>query len=209
MITIVDYGVGNTGSLLNMYDYLGFEARVSGDVKEIANAQCLVLPGVGAFDKAMVMLRERQLIEPLNKAVLERRVPVLGICLGMQLLARGSEEGIEVGLGWIPADVQRITVPLGSMLKVPHINWADICLVRSGNLFDLTSPRERFYFNHSYHMVCDDYTHITATVDYGRSLTCAIKHDNIYGVQFHPEKSHRFGMRLLKAFGTIAAKGAF
>ncbi|MGE8358265.1 MAG: imidazole glycerol phosphate synthase subunit HisH, partial [Microvirgula sp.] len=124
MITVVDYGVGNIGALLNMFDYLGLDAQASGDRTTIARAQRLVLPGIGAFDRAMTTLREQRLIEPLNEAVLERRAPVLGVCLGMQLLARRSDEGSETGLGWIDADVCRITVEPGSGLKVPHIGWA-------------------------------------------------------------------------------------
>lgn len=205
MITVVDYGVGNIGALLNMFDYLGLDARASSEGSEIANAERLVLPGVGAFDKAMSTLRVRGLIEPLNEAVTQRGVPVLGVCLGMQLLARSSEEGVEPGLGWIAADVRRIVVPTDASLKVPHIGWAEIQKVRESFLFDPAISGARFYFDHSYHMVCDSYEDVTAVFDYDQTLTCAVSHGNVHGVQFHPEKSHRFGMRLLGAFGGIMA----
>lgn len=200
MITVVDYGVGNIGALLNMFDYLGIEAEASGDARTIAAAQRLVLPGIGAFDKAMRTLRERRLVEPLNEAVLERRTPVLGICLGMQLLARRSDEGQEPGLAWIAAEVLRIVVPEGSGLKVPHIGWMETRPVRKSILFDEPLPDERYYFDHSYHVVCDRPEDASAVIDYGASICCAVQFGHVFGVQFHPEKSHRFGMRLLTAF---------
>lgn len=202
-ITIVDYGVGNIGALLNMFDYLGYEARASADARAIASADKLVLPGVGTFDKAMLTLRQRGLAAPLNEAVIERRVPVLGVCLGMQLLARRSEEGAEPGLGWIAADVRRIVVPPGSSLKVPHIGWAHTRAPRTSALFAAEGGPERFYFVHGYHMVCDDDLDVAAVIDYGSSMCCAISHGNVHGVQFHPEKSHRFGMRLLESFARL------
>lgn len=204
MITVIDYGVGNIGALLNMFEYLGIEAQASGDSRVISSADQLVLPGVGAYDKAMTTLRRRQLVAPLNEAVLERRVPVLGVCLGMQLLARSSEEGSEPGLGWIEADVRRISVPVGSGLKVPHIGWTETRPTRCSLLFNPALPTERFYFDHSYHMVCDQPENVTAVIDYGTELCCAVESSHIVGVQFHPEKSHRFGMRLLKAFALQA-----
>ena len=205
MIIVIDYGVGNIGALLNMFEYLGIEALASGDPYIISDAQQLVLPGVGAFDKAMTTLRERHLEAPLNEAVLERRVPVLGVCLGMQLLARGSEEGNEPGLSWLDAEVRRISVPTGSGLKVPHIGWMDVRPTRNSSLFDLALPTERFYFDHSYHMVCGKSENVTAVIDYGDELCCAVGSGNVFGVQYHPEKSHRFGMRLLKAFASLRA----
>ena len=203
MITVVDYGVGNIGAILNMLDYLGIDAQASGDPDVLERADQLILPGVGAFDKAMSTLRSRQLIEPLNRAVLERKVPVMGVCLGMQLLARRSEEGNEAGLGWIDADVRRITLPAGSALKVPHIGWMEIQPARSSLLFDPGLPTERFYFDHSYHVTCDRQKDVSATIDYGMPMCCAVQVGNVSGVQFHPEKSHRFGMRLLRAFGAL------
>jgi imidazole glycerol-phosphate synthase subunit HisH len=203
VITVVDYGVGNIGAITNMAEYLGIDARPSGDPKEIESAAKLILPGVGAFDKAMATLRNRQLVDPLNHAVRERRVPVLGICLGMQLLARSSEEGSETGLGWINADVKRIGLAATSSLKVPHIGWLEIRPRRESALFDRSNRRERFYFDHSYFVDCDDPNDVTAVIDYGEELCCAVSSNNVSGVQFHPEKSHRFGMRILEAFGKL------
>jgi glutamine amidotransferase len=200
MITVVDYGVGNIGALLNMFEYLGIEAEASGDARTIARAERLLLPGIGAFDKAMRTLRERNLVEPLNEAVLGRRTPVLGICLGLQLLARRSDEGQEPGLGWIAAEVRRIAVPEGSGLKVPHIGWMETRPVRRSILFDEPLPEERYYFDHSYHVVCDRPEDVSAVIHYGEPLCCAVESGHVHGVQFHPEKSHRFGMRLLTAF---------
>ena len=203
MITVVDYGVGNIGAIINMFDYLGIDAQASGDPDVIARADKLVLPGVGAFDKAMGTLRARQLIEPLNEAALNRQIPVLGVCLGMQLLARQSAEGNEAGLGWIEADVTRIVLPEKSVLKIPHIGWMEIYPTSNSVLFGTATPTERFYFDHSYYVSCDRPQDVSATINYDQSLCCAVQVNNVSGVQFHPEKSHRFGMRLLSAFGAL------
>lgn len=199
-IVIVDYGVGNTGALINMLEHLGIEAITSADAATIASAQKLILPGVGAFDAAMRSLRQHDLIGALNEAVLERQRPILGVCLGMQLFARSSEEGQADGLAWIPADVKRITLEPGSELKVPHIGWARAIPTQISKLFPDAALRDRYYFVHSYHMSCDHPSHVLATIQYPSPLCCAVGHGAIQGVQFHPEKSHRFGMRLLQAF---------
>ena len=204
MIIVVDYGVGNISSMLNMLEFLGVEALPSREPADIGRASALVLPGVGAFDKAMKCLRETGSIGPLTDAVLRRRVPVLGVCLGMQLLARCSEEGESEGLGWIDADVRRIRLDPASSLKVPHIGWSIVRPTRPSALFPDVDAVERFYFVHGYHMVCRDPDTILATVKYGADLCCAVQQDNVWGVQFHPEKSHRFGMRLLAAFSAYA-----
>lgn len=202
MITIVDYGVGNIGALTNMFEYLGLESVATADAGRIMDAERLLLPGVGAFDKAMRELRSRRLVEPMDHAVRGRGAPVLGICLGMQLLARGSEEGEEPGLGWLAADVVRIPQPARSGLKVPHMGWSEISVVNPGPLFPAEASGERFYFAHSYHVVCDDPRDTAATIRYGEELACAVRSGNVHGAQFHPEKSHRFGMRVLQAFAS-------
>jgi glutamine amidotransferase len=201
MITIVDYGVGNTAALVNIYDDLGLESEISHDPHVIACANKLILPGVGAYDKAMTTLRAKDLIAPLEHAVLGRGVPIMGICLGMQLLGRRSEEGVEQGLGWIPADVVRISAPPDSGLKVPHIGWAGVQPVKVSTLFpSAVYEPERFYFVHSYYVRCDRCEDVAAVINYGCEICCAVSCRNIYGVQFHPEKSHRFGRRLLRDF---------
>jgi len=168
-IILVDYGVGNIGALLNILEYIGVEAVATGVPSEIAAAKKLILPGVGAFDTAMGNLRSRRLIEPLNVAVQERKVPVLGICLGMQLLGDDSQEGVEKGLGWIKGSVVRIH-PNGADLKVPHIGWANIMPVRASALFPRSSAPERFYFVHSYHLACREPASVAATIRYGDVL---------------------------------------
>ena len=207
-VSVVDYGVGNIGALLNMFDHLGYEAQAVADAEGILGAERLVLPGIGAFDRAMQTLNDRQLVAPLERAVLDQRTPVLGVCLGMQLLARGSAEGSMRGLGWIAADVCRIQVPAASGLKVPHIGWSDV-MPSPGNVLFATPTSDvepdRFYFDHSYHMVCDDPADQAATTDYGQLLCCAVQHAHIAGVQFHPEKSHRFGMQLLRSWMRLTA----
>jgi imidazole glycerol-phosphate synthase subunit HisH len=199
MIVVVDYGVGNIGALLNMFEYIGVDAVSSADPEVVLTAAKIVLPGVGAFDKAMSRLRSQGLVEPLGDA-LKRGTPILGVCLGMQLLARRSAEGSEPGLGWIAADVRRIDPPSDAGLKVPHIGWSEVRPTRRSALFDPASDGERFYFDHSYYVACDHPDDVTAVIDYGGELCCALSAGNVSGVQFHPEKSHRFGMRLLRAF---------
>lgn len=204
MITIVEYGVGNVGSTLNMLDHLGVDAEASSDPWKIEGAERLILPGVGAFDVAMRTLRTRGLLGPLQSAVIGRRVPVLGVCLGMQLFARCSEEGVEPGLGWIAADVVRIPVSDPEVTKIPHVGWTDVRVSRPNRLLGGSGSDQRFYFAHSYVMICDDCFDVTGTFEYGdqTQLCCAVEKDNIMGVQFHPEKSHRFGMRVFSRFAS-------
>ena len=203
MITIVDYGVGNIASLVNMLDHIGFEATASCDPDEIAGANKLILPGIGAFDHAMRTLADRALIEPLRMASLERKVPLLGVCLGMQMLGKRSEEGQLPGLCLIDADVIRLNPDPRSKLKVPNIGWHEVKPMGVSPLFDASAGHERFYFVHSYQMRCGDPRDAAATMEYGGAVTIAVSRGNVHGVQFHPEKSHRFGMRLLQRFAEI------
>jgi glutamine amidotransferase len=205
VITIVDYGMGNLGSISNMLRKIGVACRVSSDVAAIAEAEKLILPGVGAFDAAMQRIDSSGLRPALERRVLVEKVPVLGICLGMQLLAESSEEGKLPGLGWIPAEVLDFRGRVAPELKVPHMGWnvvvpsTDSALTRG--LAEMVEPR--FYFVHSYFVRCRDPHHSILRTRYGLEFDSGVHRDNIYGVQFHPEKSHRFGMTLLQNFASL------
>ncbi|MET4519812.1 imidazole glycerol phosphate synthase subunit HisH [Bradyrhizobium sp. I1.7.5] len=196
MITIVNYGVGNVGALLNMFEFIEHDAIATADPADISRATHLLLPGVGAFDGAMGPLARSGLIPHLESAVLGREVPILGVCLGMQLLGRRSDEGVMSGLGWIRADTVRMKPDPLKNTKVPFMGWAEISTRKDSKLFDQEKVH-RFYFSHSYKMQCDDCSDVVAT--YGTVIS-AVQHKNIFGVQFHPEKSHRYGMEVLKNF---------
>jgi glutamine amidotransferase len=201
MITIVDYGVGNLGSILNMLKKVGAKAQTSSDPAVLRQAEKLILPGVGAFDAGMKKLNEIGLVPVLNELVLEKKVPVIGLCLGMQLLTKSSEEGAEAGLGWIDAQTVRFKFgPENAHLKVPHMGWNTLEICRPHPLVADLGPESRFYFVHSYHVVCADEMDVVAYTDYGYPLAAVIARGNIMGAQFHPEKSHKFGMQLLKNF---------
>lgn len=204
MITIVDYGLGNLGSILNMLKKIGAEVKLSTSIHDIEKADKLILPGVGAFDHGMRQLRERGLIDVLNHKALEEKVPILGICLGMQLLGNSSEEGSEEGLGWIEANTKKFRFEgIELRLKVPHMGWN---LVKESKASDLNKdmyPEPRFYFVHSYHFVCKNPEDELLKSNYGFDFTSAVEKENIMGVQFHPEKSHKFGMQLLNNFNEL------
>ncbi len=199
MIGIVDYGLGNLASVTNMLRRVGASSILASRPEEIGRADKLILPGVGAFDHGMARLEATGLLDALNERVLEARVPVLGLCLGMQLFTRGSEEGRRPGLGWLPAETRRLQ-PADSRMKVPHMGWADVRAVRAHPLLQEAEPELRFYFVHSYHVVCDDRQSVVAEADHGLAFCAVACAGNIMGVQFHPEKSHRFGMKLLRNF---------
>jgi glutamine amidotransferase len=199
MITIVDYGMGNLGSLLNMLKRIGAEAQIKSDTKAIRVAQKLILPGVGAFDAAMQRIDEVSgLREVLKHKAMVDRVPVLGVCLGMQLLAQSSEEGTRSGLGWINGATRRFPKLKG--LKVPHMGWNVARPNTSSPLTREVGEEPSYYFVHSYYVHVDDPAHSLMRTHYGIAFDAAIGLDNVYGVQFHPEKSHRFGMQILKNF---------
>lgn len=205
MIHIVDYGVGNIASLVNMFDHLGVDACATGDPAKIALASHLILPGIGAFDHAMNELDVRALVAPLHQAAADG-AHVLGVCLGMQLLGRGSEEGKLPGLGLIKADVVRLpaTGSGGERLAVPNVGWHMLDKPRGSALFEDPARDERFYFVHSFRMTCDDPADVAGTIIRGgETVTVAVSHGNLHGVQFHPEKSHRYGMRVLQAFAEL------
>lgn len=201
MITIVDYGMGNVGSILNMLRHLGHAARISSDSGDILSASKLILPGVGAFDAGMTNLAKRGLRPALDQAALEKKIPVLGICLGMQLLSHSSEEGVERGLGWIDAHTVRFRFnDLPAPPKIPHMGWNLVHPSRPDPLFAGLEREARFYFVHSFHLVCRSSESELARTTHGYEFASIVRHGNIHGTQFHPEKSHRFGMKLLGNF---------
>lgn len=200
MIVIVDYGLGNLASVQNMLHKVGGECIISGDPDVIAEAERLILPGVGFFATGMRNMRERGIVAALDHAVLRQRRPVLGICLGMQLMARHGQEGDALGLAWFDADVVRFDQKRMGAAKVPHMGWSVIAPRYDHPVLPMSDNEERFYFVHTYYAVCERPADVLADCDHGYTFTCVIAKDNIIGVQFHPEKSHRFGMALMQRF---------
>ena len=200
-IGIVDYGVGNLGSVRNMLRRVGCDAAIVSEAADVAACDKLILPGVGAFDRAIERLETSGLRGMLDMMVLERRVPTLGICLGMQLLTRGSEEGNRPGLGYIAAEARRI--PGESGLKVPHMGWNVVTVPNPCPLTRHFEGETRFYFVHSYCVFVDDQADSMLKCTYGATFDAGVMHGNVYGAQFHPEKSHRFGKALFGAFGAL------
>jgi len=203
MITIIDYGIGNLASVHNMFKKIGVKnVIISNNHDVIKSAEKILLPGVGSFDAGMNNLESSGLIPILNKKVLEDKVPILGICLGMQLLTLKSEEGVKKGLGWIQAETIKFKLDPSLKLKIPHMGWNYIEVKKENPLIE-KNTRNRFYFVHSYHVKCFDETNSLAISHYGTDFTCMINKENIFGAQFHPEKSLKFGMHLLENFSKI------
>lgn len=201
-IVIVNYGMGNVKSIANMLRKVGAHSEITSELSTLEKAEKIILPGVGAFDAGMRNLKKIGLLDLLNRRVIDDKVPILGICLGMHLFANLSEEGELQGLGWIDADVKRFdfAVVLNKNLKVPHIGWNEVNPAMGHSLFTGVRMPMRFYFAHTFHYICHDKTNVLATAHYGYDFTCAVVKDNILGVQFHPEKSHKYGMQILKNF---------
>lgn len=200
-IVIIDYGMGNLGSIQNMFKAVGAEAIISNKLEVIKSAHKIVLPGVGAFDNGIENIKKMGLLPILNDLVLTKKVPVLGICLGMQLMTQKSEEGKLAGLGWIKAETKKFQSANG--LKVPHMGWNNVKVKKDHFLVKDLAKDARFYFVHSYQVVCQDEKDILLETNYGGVFTAAFQKENIMGVQFHPEKSHKFGMQLMKNFAEV------
>lgn len=201
MIAILDYGLGNLGSISNMLKVLGEKSRITSDRQIIEDSDGIILPGVGAFDAGMSRLNDSGLTD-LIKNEAEKRKPILGICLGMQLLGRCSEEGNLPGLSLIPFECRKFRFS-GNLLKIPHMGWDIVKIEKQNPLIDSLKGQQRYYFVHSYHAICDSSDNILMTCDYGYEFTAAVIKDNVFGVQFHPEKSHYFGLALLRNFVRI------
>ncbi len=201
MITIIDYGLGNLVSVKNMLKKLGAESLITDKIADIENAEKMILPGVGSFDNGMNLIKQKGLLEILNKKATQDKIPTLGICLGMQLLTKGSEEGVEKGLGWIDAETIKFNFT-DKLLKIPHMGWSYIDVKKDNKLIQATD-KHRFYFVHSYYVKCNNQNDVIATCNYGTEFTCMFNHENIYGAQFHPEKSLKFGMELLNNFNKL------
>ena len=202
MIAIIDYGVGNVASIKNMLKKSGHEAFLTNNHDELRNATKLILPGIGAFDSCAQNLDIFNLREILNELVITNQKPILGICVGMQLLSSKSEEGVLAGLDWIPSTVKKFSFT-DSALKIPHMGWNVVSPQNNNPLFENLPEDARFYFAHSYHAHCANEEHIAALTHYGYDYASAISKDNIFGVQFHPEKSHKFGMKILSNFAEL------
>ena len=200
MISIVDYGMGNSGSILNMVRRAGGAGEIVADPDAIATAKKLILPGVGAFDAGVSKLRATGLDDALETAVMERKVPILGICLGLQLFTRGSEEGLLPGLGWVSADTVQFRIEPPLKLRVPHMGWNRVVSAKNDVLIDSLPAEPQFYFVHSFHLVCDDEADVLTWTEYGIRFASGVRLRNIWGTQFHPEKSHKYGLGLIKNF---------
>ncbi|TAL67234.1 MAG: imidazole glycerol phosphate synthase subunit HisH [Bacteroidetes bacterium] len=201
MVVIVDYGIGNLGSIQNMLKRIGVESIISSELKVIDFAEKLIIPGIGAFDNGMRKLNEYELLPILEKKAIKDKIPVLGICLGMQLFTESSEEGISSGLGWVKGKTVKFKFDSeNNKLKIPQMGWNTIEIKKQGKLLDDLPDEKKFYFVHSFHVKTEIEPDSYCTTNYGYEFTSMFQYGNLYGVQFHPEKSHKYGMKLLKNF---------
>jgi len=199
-VAIPSLPCGNLASVAKMVEFVGGSPKLVANPEELAGADRIILAGVGAFDEGMSSLRTGDWEPALRDAVFGRGKPLLGVCLGMQMLFDGSQEGALPGLGWLPGQVIRFDLPIGSPLKVPHVGWSEINVKRPNPLVDVNSLQDRFYFVHSYHAACAEDADVIATAVHGYEFPALVGRANIFGAQFHPEKSHRFGMSLMRRF---------
>jgi len=204
MIGILEYGSGNVRAFINIYKKLSVPASIIKNANELRSASKLILPGVGSFDYAMQMLKGSGMRQVLDEIVTRYGIPILGVCVGMQMLAHSSQEGNQAGLGWIDADVKKFdTTSRDNPINVPHIGWNDVTPLKANHLLEGLERGARFYFLHSYYLACHRKEEIVAVTEYGTEFACVVNQGNIYGVQFHPEKSHQWGIRLLKNFASL------
>lgn len=204
MIVIIDYGLGNLNAFINIYKKLDIPIKIAKQASELEGATKIILPGVGAFDHAMTKLNESGIRSKLDELVFKAKLPVIGICVGMQILAKSSEEGILPGLGYIDGVVKKFdTSGFKQKTHLPHMGWNDIKPRLGEVLFKNLDDEPLFYFLHSYYLECNQAQNAIATATYGDEFVCAVKHENVFGVQFHPEKSHHYGVQLLKNFAEI------
>ncbi len=201
VISIIDYGVGNIGSICNIIRFVGGNAKVISSADQVSDATTIIFPGVGVFDHAMKELKKGEWVEAIHQYATVDKKPFLGICLGMQLLTRGSQEGVEKGLGIIEADtIGFLPEKMAERQCIPHMGWDAVNIQKDSIFFNSNDMEERFYFAHSYHVVCDNQKDVLTTTNYGYEFVSSFQKDNIVGVQFHPEKSHRFGQNFFKYF---------
>ena len=204
MIALIDYGVGNIRAFTNIYKRLDIPIKIALRVEDLTGVTKLILPGVGAFDHAMKQLEQSGMRPRLDELVVQNKVPVVGICVGMQMLAQSSNEGILPGLGWIDASVKKFDESkISYSTHLPHMGWNDVKPVKENGILQGLETDAKFYFLHSYYFHCNDPRDTIAITDYGIEFACAVNNNNIYGVQFHPEKSHQYGIRLLNNFANL------
>ena len=206
MIGIINYGVGNISAFVNIYKQLNIPLKIVSRESDLLDVSKIILPGVGHFDYAMTKFQASGMKDLIDKMVTIDKVPVIGICVGMQMMARRSDEGVLDGLGWIDADVKRFdadTYYRNMALPLPHMGWNDVYTVKSSPLLKHLEEDAKFYFLHSYYFVCHNQDNIVATAEYGAKFTCISNHGNVYGIQCHPEKSHKYGVQLLKNFAEL------
>jgi glutamine amidotransferase len=201
MITLIDYGSGNIHAIANIYKRLNIPFKMTFNPEELLKAEKLILPGVGDFDETMKLFEKNGVKEALNEAVVHKKIPILGVCVGMQIMGNSSEEGELNGFGWIKGKVRRLsTENLNQKPHLPHLGWNSVSFDPESFLFKEVGGEQGFYFLHSYYFDCEDTTNIYATTQYGDEFASAINRQNVFGVQFHPEKSHKNGIRIFKNF---------
>ncbi len=203
MIGIIDYGLGNINAISNIYNKLKVKNIIVNNVEDLQKSEKLILPGVGAFDSAMTLLNKSNLIFEIKKQIFENKKKLLGICVGMQIFAADSTEGESLGLKWFDASVKRINPSNQKNLRLPHMGWNSVSIIKDDSLFKDLENEEYFYFCHSYYFECKNKINILAETTYGHHFSSVVKNDNVYGIQFHPEKSHDNGIKILNNFSKL------